>query len=61
MTSLETVRGHLDSLNHGAHLMSERLNNTGQITAGELRELMRHVHGAIENLTNVVEGLAKKS
>jgi hypothetical protein len=59
MASMTNVNNHLGAISQGAHLISSKLNSSETIEGNEFLELMRHVHGAIEELSKLVQAQAR--
>jgi hypothetical protein len=55
MASMAVVKEHLLSIAQGSHLISTSLKTTETIKPEVFLELMRHVHGAIDELSKVVQ------
>lgn len=60
MSDLRTVREHLASISAGAQAIDGHLRREGDQSARDVHETLRHIHGAIEALTDVVESALKK-
>lgn len=59
MHRLRAVEQHLASLHQYANVVHQQIRLNGSPKAEDLTETFRHIHGAIEELADVVRSLAQ--
>lgn len=57
---LSYAKAHLTSISQGAQILKGRIEQRSSEEATDFLELIRHIHGAIEELASAVENLERK-